>query len=169
MSAPGLKNFPLAVRMMTRTASSASSFPKAWSSYFKTDVVRRFDGGLFRVTVAILSATVTVTNMVAIRKLRGWSRLSTIAESRSSCHYRCGTIFFEPVQLGRETSVIAARLAAYSQSIRSEHLPGDVVHDVKRRVLDSLGCALGGWTPEACVTARPTAQAFTRPTGAPQS
>src|SRR3989441_7336521 len=166
MSAPGLKNFPLAVRMMTRTASSASSFPKAWSSSFKTDVVRRFDGGLFRVTVAILSATVTVTNMVAIRELRDWSRLSTIAESRSSCHYRCGTIFFEPVQFGRETSVIADRLAAYAQSIRSEDLPGDVVHEVKRRVLDSLGCAFGAWTAEPCVIARRTAQAVTIPNGA---
>src|SRR3989454_11025470 len=166
MSAPGLKNFPLAVRMMTRTASSASSFPKAWSSSFKTDVVRRFDGGLFRVTVAILSATVTVTNMVAIRELGDWSRLSTIAESRSSCHYRCGTIFFEPVQFGRETSVIADRLAAYAQSIRSEDLPGDVVHEVKRRVRASRGGAFGAWTAEPCVIARRTAQAVTIPNGA---
>jgi len=62
--------------------------------------------------------------------------------------------------------VIADRLAAYAQSIRSEDLPADVVHEGKRRVLDSLGCAFGAWTAEPCVIARRTAQAVTIPNGA---
>src|SRR3989442_11312516 len=61
---------------------------------------------------------------------------------------------------------MADRRAAYPQSIRSEDLPGEVVHEVKRRVLDSLGCAFGAWTAEPCVIARRTAQAVTIPNGA---
>src|SRR5256712_14144514 len=61
---------------------------------------------------------------------------------------------------------MADRLAAYAQSIRSEDLPGDVVHEVKRRVLDSLGCAFGAWTAKPCVIARQIAQAVTIPNGA---
>ena len=44
--------------------------------------------------------------------------------------------------------MIADRLAAYVQSLRYEGLPADVVHEVKRRVLDSLACAFGAWTAE---------------------
>src|SRR5207244_3110939 len=58
MSAPGLKNFPPAVRMMTRTASSASSFPKAWSSSFQTGVVRGIAGGWYRAALALLCVPV---------------------------------------------------------------------------------------------------------------
>ena len=62
--------------------------------------------------------------------------------------------------------MIAERLAAYAQSIRYEDLPTDVVHEGKRRVLDSLGCAFGAWTAEPCVIARRIAQAVTIPNGA---
>src|SRR5207302_332728 len=63
-------------------------------------------------------------------------------------------------------SVIADRLAAYAQSLRYEDLPADVVHEVKRRVLDSLACAFGAWTAEPCVIARRIAQAVAVPNGA---
>ena len=62
--------------------------------------------------------------------------------------------------------MIADRLAAYAQSIRYEDLSADVVHEVKRRVLDSLGCAFGAWTAEPCVIARRTAQAVKTTNGA---
>ena len=45
--------------------------------------------------------------------------------------------------------MIADRLTAYAQSLRYEGLPADVVHEVKRRVLDSLACAFGAWTATA--------------------
>src|SRR5205809_761748 len=91
---------------------------------------------------------------------------NTITESRSSCHYWCGTILFEHVQFGRGTCVIADRLAAYAQSLRYEDLPAEVVHEVKRRVLDSLACVFGAWTAGPCVIARRIAQAVTVPNGA---
>ena len=62
--------------------------------------------------------------------------------------------------------MIADRLAAYAQSLRYEDLPADVVHEVKRRVLDSLGCAFGAWEAEPCVVARRISQAVRIPNGA---
>src|SRR2546430_17530132 len=90
----------------------------------------------------------------------------TIAKSRSLRHRWCDTIFVEPLQFGGGAFVIADRLAAYAQSLRYEDLPADVVHEVKRRVLDSLACTFGAWTAEPCVIARRTAQAVTVPNGA---
>jgi 2-methylcitrate dehydratase len=46
--------------------------------------------------------------------------------------------------------MLADRLARYSRSLTFESLSKDVVHEVKRRVLDSLGCALGAWTAPPC-------------------
>lgn len=40
---------------------------------------------------------------------------------------------------------LAKRLAAYIHSLHYEDLPMDVVHEVKRRVIDSLGCAFGAY------------------------
>ena len=42
--------------------------------------------------------------------------------------------------------MIADRLAAYAQSLRYEDLTTGVVHEVKRRVLDSLACAFGAYS-----------------------
>ena len=39
---------------------------------------------------------------------------------------------------------IARELAEYAASLRFEDLPAEVVHQTKRLVLDTLGCALGG-------------------------
>lgn len=36
-------------------------------------------------------------------------------------------------------------LTDYAESLTYEKLPNEVVHEVKRRVIDSLGCALGGY------------------------
>jgi 2-methylcitrate dehydratase len=55
--------------------------------------------------------------------------------------------------------MLAERLARYCQSLCYEDLPDAVVHEVKRRVLDSLGCALGAWTAPPCRIARQLAQA----------
>jgi 2-methylcitrate dehydratase len=44
---------------------------------------------------------------------------------------------------GRPGSV-AERLADYAAKLRYEDLPADVVHTVKRTILDTIGCAIGG-------------------------
>jgi 2-methylcitrate dehydratase len=59
--------------------------------------------------------------------------------------------------------MLANRLARYCQSLCYDDLPGNVVHEVKRRVLDSLGCALGAWNAPPCRIARRIAQSVNVP------
>ncbi|MGI8891614.1 MAG: MmgE/PrpD family protein [Chthoniobacterales bacterium] len=61
---------------------------------------------------------------------------------------------------------LAHRLAEYACSIRYEDLSPEVVHEVKRRVIDSFGCALGAWNEEPCVIARTVASDFSARNGA---
>ncbi len=62
--------------------------------------------------------------------------------------------------------MLADRLAQYCQSLRYGDVPDAVVHEVKRRVADSLGCALGAWNAPPCRVARRIAQAVRVPQGA---
>jgi 2-methylcitrate dehydratase len=62
--------------------------------------------------------------------------------------------------------MIADRLSRYCQSLRDDVVPSAVVHEVKRRVLDSLGCAIGAFTASPCRIARQLAQAVKVPGGA---
>lgn len=55
---------------------------------------------------------------------------------------------------------LAHQLADYACALRFEDLSKDVVHEVKRRVIDSVGCALGAWKEEPCVIARKVASDF---------
>ena len=55
---------------------------------------------------------------------------------------------------------LAHQLADYACALRYEDLSKDVVHEVKRRVIDSLGCALGAWNEEPCAIARTVASDF---------
>ena len=54
--------------------------------------------------------------------------------------------------------MLAERLARYCHSLTFKDLQETVVHEVKRRVLDSLGCALGAWNAPPCRFARQVAQ-----------
>ncbi len=54
--------------------------------------------------------------------------------------------------------MIADRLAEYTKSLRYEDLPPAAVHEVKRRLLDSLGCAFGAWNATPCRIARKLAR-----------
>ncbi len=54
--------------------------------------------------------------------------------------------------------MLAERLARYCHSLTFKDIPETVVHEVKRRVLDSLGCALGAWNAPPCRFARQVAQ-----------
>src|SRR5216117_517476 len=60
---------------------------------------------------------------------------------------------------------LAHQLADYACALRFEDLSKEVVHEVKRRVIDSLGCALGAWKEEPCAIARKVAFDFTAKDG----
>lgn len=62
--------------------------------------------------------------------------------------------------------MLTDRLARYCQSLRYGDLPDAVVHEVKRRVLDSLGCAFGAWNAMPCRVARRIGQTVKDPRGA---
>lgn len=49
---------------------------------------------------------------------------------------------------------LAERFANYAVDLKFADLPAPVVHEVKRRVIDSLGCAFGAWNAEPCAIAR---------------
>src|SRR2546430_8658727 len=55
---------------------------------------------------------------------------------------------------------LAHQLADYACALRFEDLSNKVVHEVKRRVIDSLGVALGAWKEEPCAIARKVALDF---------
>jgi 2-methylcitrate dehydratase len=63
------------------------------------------------------------------------------------------------------TKSLAHQLAEYACSLRFEDLSKETVHEVKRRVLDSIGCALGAWSEEPCVIARKVASEFSAKNG----
>src|SRR2546427_10561523 len=57
-------------------------------------------------------------------------------------------------------TTLAHQLADYACALRFEDLSKEVVHEVKRRVIDSLGCALGAWKEEPFLIARKVAADF---------
>src|ERR1051325_2272955 len=61
---------------------------------------------------------------------------------------------------------LAEQMAEYAAGLSFEALPAPVVHEVKRRVIDSMGCAVGAWDAEPCVIARRTASRFSAERGA---
>ena len=58
------------------------------------------------------------------------------------------------------TKTLAHHFANYACSLGFKDLSPEVVHEVKRRMIDSLGCALGAWNREPCVIARKVASDF---------
>ncbi|MDQ6622150.1 MAG: MmgE/PrpD family protein, partial [Verrucomicrobiota bacterium] len=63
------------------------------------------------------------------------------------------------------TTSLAHQLANYACSLQFEDLSQNVVHEVKRRLLDSLGCALGAWDEEPCTIAREVVSDFSARNG----
>src|SRR5687768_13418215 len=49
---------------------------------------------------------------------------------------------------------LADRLAEYAHQLRYEQLDARTVHEVKRRLIDSLACALGAWEAHPVQAAR---------------
>src|SRR3954468_2467190 len=64
------------------------------------------------------------------------------------------------------TTTLAHQLANYACSLEFSDLSSNVVHEVKRRVIDSLGCALGAWHEEPCTIARNVVSDFSAKNGA---
>jgi 2-methylcitrate dehydratase len=63
-------------------------------------------------------------------------------------------------------NTLAERMAKFAVGLRYEDLPPDVVHEAKRVMIDSLGCALGAWLEEPCKVARQVASTMTAKPGA---
>src|SRR6184192_3824389 len=63
------------------------------------------------------------------------------------------------------TTTLAHRLADYACALEFAELSPEVVHEVKRRVIDSLGCALGAWKEKPCRIAREVASEFSAKRG----
>jgi len=61
---------------------------------------------------------------------------------------------------------LAEQLAGLSVGLKFEDLPAPVVHEVKRRIIDSIACALGAWNAEPCGIAREAASTFSAKRGA---
>ena len=62
--------------------------------------------------------------------------------------------------------MIADRFADYTRSLSYTRLPTAAVHEVKRRILDSMGCAFGAWNAPPCRIARRLAQSVNVANGA---
>jgi len=64
------------------------------------------------------------------------------------------------------TNSLAHQLAHFACSLNYEDLASNVVHEVKRRLIDSFGCALGAWNEEPCTIARTVVSDFSAENGA---
>ena len=49
---------------------------------------------------------------------------------------------------------VAEKLGAYASTLTFDDIPGDVRHQAKRTIMDTLGCAFGGFDSEPARTAR---------------
>ena len=64
------------------------------------------------------------------------------------------------------TKSLAHQFAEYTCALRFEDLSRETVNEVKRRLIDSIGCALGAWNEEPCRIAREVASEFSAKHGA---
>jgi 2-methylcitrate dehydratase len=53
----------------------------------------------------------------------------------------------------------AEALASYASNLRFEDIPQDVLHSAKSKLIDALGCAMGGYGTELCSITRELARA----------
>src|SRR3954454_20794340 len=61
---------------------------------------------------------------------------------------------------------LAHLFAEYACTLHFDDLARETVHEVKRRVIDSIACALGAWDQEPCRIARKVASEFSAKNGA---
>ena len=58
-------------------------------------------------------------------------------------------------------TTIVEQLSSYAAAVRYEDLPREVVHQAKRFIIDTIGCALGGYASEPARIARELAGTVT--------
>ena len=58
-------------------------------------------------------------------------------------------------------TTLAERLSSYATSLHHRDLPSEVAHQAKRFIIDSIGCAIGGYTSEPSKIARDLAASVT--------
>ena len=56
---------------------------------------------------------------------------------------------------------VAEQLSKFSTDLPYSDLPDDVIHLTKRMIIDTIGCALGGYSSEPSKIARDIAQTVT--------
>ena len=56
---------------------------------------------------------------------------------------------------------VAEILGSYASTLKYEDLPADVIHQTKRTIIDTLGCAFGGYASEPAKLARDLAGSVT--------
>lgn len=61
---------------------------------------------------------------------------------------------------------LAGRLARYSRELKYRRFPSETIHEVKRRLIDTFACALGGWPATPAQIARDAAQSVRLRSGA---
>src|SRR5262245_54303594 len=71
------------------------------------------------------------------------------------------TTRMNPIRTGHPMQTLAERLATYATTLKHEDLPAEVVHRTKRIVMDTLGCAIGGYDSEPARMARDLAALVT--------
>ena len=64
------------------------------------------------------------------------------------------------------TKTLAHQFSEYAGALNFDDLSRETVHEVKRRLIDSIGCALGAWREEPCRIAREVASEFSAKHGA---
>ena len=58
-------------------------------------------------------------------------------------------------------ATIAERLSSFTTSLRYQDLPPEVVHQTKRLIIDTFGCAFGGYAGQPSKLARDLASTLT--------
>lgn len=62
--------------------------------------------------------------------------------------------------MNKEIKSISTTIAGYASSIEFNDIPQEVVHEVKRRLIDSFGCALGAFSSKPAIAARMIGKKF---------
>ncbi len=62
--------------------------------------------------------------------------------------------------------LLAERFAKYATELSYEQLPQETIHEVKRRLIDSIACSFGAWRSETATLVRQVASQVSSPYGA---
>src|SRR5262245_49032376 len=62
--------------------------------------------------------------------------------------------YFNPCDRGGRVDKTTLRLAEYVAALRIDQLSKSAIHETKRRLIDSIGCAIGGYASEPASIAR---------------